>query len=159
MVRHEETINYAWIADEYKPHEYDLGWYAGLFFFGAILIIWSLYVNNIIATILFAVMVLTLYILSHHQPGQVRVEISHKGIMLDDVLYSYRSLNYFWILYPPNNSPVLGVETQSIINRHLEIELEDQDPELVREFLDQYLEEIEAYEENFIDFIIKKLKI
>ena|SRR3989338_8325737 len=148
-----------WVAKEYKHHERELGWYAGLFLFGAVLIAWALYTNNIILTILFVLMLLVVYVLSNRRPNEIIVELSDKGINLNGVVYPYRNLKNFCVFQHGDHTPELIVETNSFLNRHLAIELEDQDQEEVAEFMRRYVREIQDYEENFIDHLIRQLRI
>src|SRR3989338_9736958 len=127
-------IKASWIAHSHRAHEYNVGWYAGLFLFGAILIAWALYSNNIITTILFALMVLVIYISSHQNPEKIMVEISDKGVNLNGVFYPYQNLKHFWIIRDEDHSE-LTLETTSILNKHLPVQLDDEDPELIRTIL------------------------
>jgi uncharacterized membrane protein YobD (UPF0266 family) len=159
MTAHGNQHKLMWVADEYRPHDYDTGWYAGLFLFGAILIIWALYTNNIITTILFALIVFVVYALSHHRPSKVLVEITDRGVSLNNVFYPYSNLAGFFILEQADQEAVLMIETESVLNRHLSVELEEEDPEEVREFLGLFLDEQTEYQENFLDFLSRKLKL
>jgi len=158
MYEQEDKNKLVWIADEFKAHQRDVGWYAGLFLFGAILIAWGLYTQNVITTILFVIMVFVIYILSHHEPSKVMVGISDRGITINHVFYPYANLKFFWI-QNREHGQVLTVETKSFLNRHLSIELEDENPNEVRLLLMPHIEEVKDYEENFIDFLIRNLKI
>ena len=148
----------SWIADEYKRHDHDQGWYAGLFLTGVILIAWGLYSNNVIATILFVLIVFAIYALSHREPSKVIVEINPKGIVLNDRMYPYKELKYFWI-FEDEEYYRLEFETSTLVHRRFSVELEDQDPEMIRDYLGNFIEELEDREENFVDFLMRKLKI
>lgn len=152
-----ETIS--WQALEYKPHDHDTGWYAGLFLFGAILVVWGLYTNNIIAVILFALIIFLVYSLSHQTPERVQVELSQKGIRLGKFFYAYDKLKKFWIVTPQGGTPELHVLTEAVLNKFLTIELEHQDPDAVRAYLQPHLEEVKGYKENFIDTMTRRLKL
>ena len=151
--------NIVWIADEFKKHEHDRGWYAGLFLMGTILIGWGLYTNNLIATLLFVLIVFTLYVLSHKDPDKIRIEISPQGVHVNEIFHPYHSLNGFWLMYDPPHLATLNFETKKGLNRHLIIELEEQDPEDIRDYLLHFLPEETDYEERFIDFLVRKLKL
>lgn len=148
----------AWLADEYKRHDHDPGWYAGLFLVGILLVAWGLYSNNVIATILFVLVVFTIYALSHREPNKVMVELNRKGIVINDRLFPYKELKYFWI-FEDDDYARLELETKAIVHRRLSIELEDQDPDIIRDYLNDFVEELEDHEENFVDFLMRKFKI
>ena len=147
-----------WVADEYKHHHHDAGWYTGLFLFGIIVVAWSLYTNNVITTVLFVLIVLVMYALSHRQPEKIFVKITEGGVELNSVFYPFTGLKHFWIIYDHERAQLV-FETHSLINRHLTIELESQNPEKVSEFVGRYLTELRDREENFIDYLIHRLKI
>lgn len=151
--------NISWEANEYKAHSHDAGWYAGLFLFGAILVVWGLYTNNIIATILFALIIFFVYAFSHQLPKKVQIELSQKGIKVDKFFYSYEKLKKFWIVTPAGATPELHIQSEALFNKFLTIELESQDPEEVRLFLNPHLEEVKDYKEGFVDVAVRRLKL
>ena len=149
----------SWIANEYKHHNHDIKWYAGLFLFGAILVAWGLYSHQIITTILFLLIIFVVYALSNRAPEKVMVELGDKGVVVNGGFYSYSKLKHFWIVAHDGQIPELTFETNSLLNRHLTLQLDDQDTDVVRLFLADYLPEIPDYEENFIDYLIRQLRL
>ena len=148
-----------WTSDEFKHHERGIGWYTGLFLFGAVLIIWGLYTNNIILTILFILIVFLAYSMSHRGPQRMFVEVDYDGVKMNDVFYPYRNLKCFWLIKHDDGTLELIIETKSLLNRHITVQLEGVNQDSVRLFLKEHIDEVEDYEENFIDFLVRKLKL
>lgn len=105
----------------------------------------SFILGNILFSILIVVgaLSLSLHAARHHQ--EIVVEINQRGLVLNETLYPYESLESFWV--EENESmPKLFIKLERAIVPQLTIFLEDMAPDIVREFLLEHLEEEEMAE-------------
>ncbi len=80
-----------------------------------------------------------------HPPKQVRYEINDRGIVADNVLYPFLTLEAFWI--PHDEVPhKLILKSHKLVMPLLVIYIEEVDPEDVREILLRYIAETEQHE-------------
>lgn len=159
------NINYgvsiiSWNAPEFREIHRGPIWklVAGIFALG--LIGWAIWQN----TYAFAVVVLLIagiYFLTHnHKPKQIEIDLRTNGILAASRFYSYSQMQAFWILFLPDEEiKSLNFTMKSGMVREVSLELEDQDPTEIRNFLSAHVYELENRTENSLEKIIRILKL
>jgi len=95
---------------------------------------------------------------AHREPKKVIYTLNNNGIVVDRVLFPYQNILAFWINYLPPDIKTLNFETTAYINRYVSIQLNDQNPLEVREYLLQYLVEDLDQGETLAERITRKTK-
>jgi hypothetical protein len=154
---HKEIIS--WEAPEYIQHEKGWKWFFIAGFSVIALMISSLLVGNwTLALALIALSVV--YVWQHFfTPKHVKIIISGTGIKVGDKEYPYQNIDSFWIIYKPPHVKTLNLRSKSRFLPDISIQLNDQDPSEVREYLCSQIPELEGKEESFTDIIIRLCKL
>ncbi len=153
----ENSIN--WDAKEFTHHEKTLVWYIVFTLIAIGLIVYSILSGSILTMVTFGLIVLLGFLFSHRQPRVMPHSLTSSGIILGDTIIPYKNIKSFWIIYEPPQVKTLNIETTAYLNRHVTIQLGDQDPVPVKLFLKKYLPEDLNRDESFVDIIQRHLKI
>ena len=92
------------------------------------------------------------------KPQTMTCELSGVGINLGKSTYPYKNIRRFWIIYDPPHNTTLNFETTAYLNSTISVELANQNPFEVKEFLNGFLPEDLEKEESMTDAIARKLK-
>lgn len=133
MVKNKTTIS--WEAPEFKLYEKSFGWYVTLVSISLLLIGFFIFVQkDIFASITIGLITLLIVYFSRQMPRVVTVELNSKGINHGGVHVPYKQVKHFWVVDKEHHK-TLNLETTSYLNKLMVIELSDQNPDEVREFL------------------------
>lgn len=154
---HHEEIFFSWEAPEFLEHERDLKWYisAGILALG--LLAYSLYTKDWFFVV---VIIILIIILSHHLRVKPKIRtygIARTGIYVDKRFYSYDQIHSFWIVYQPPVKTINILFSKGYLPP-LTIQLEDQDPVLIKNILKKFIPEQEKRGESFWDKTLRILK-
>ena len=148
----------SWEAEEFKHYPKNPGWYVTLISVAVLVIAFFVIVqNDIFAAVSLAIITALIIVFSRQSPRRVNIELNNKGIKFDTLFYPYKQLKYFWVVNNPRHKTI-NFHTTAFINNTLILELGDQEPEITREFLLQYLPEHEETDETPIQRIMHHLK-
>lgn len=149
----------SWNAPEYIKHRKGWIWYtvfAVIFIAGA----GTSYLYNAwtfsLVLIVFAV---TYLVLEKKDPKRVKVILSNIGVKVGDKVYQYSRIRAFWIAYNPPFVKTLNIRVHNEYLVDIEIQLGNQDPGEVYEFLSKKLPEIEGKKEAFFEQLSKALRL
>ncbi|MBI2607454.1 MAG: hypothetical protein HYW51_01365 [Candidatus Doudnabacteria bacterium] len=148
----------SWEAQEFIQHKKSTGWYLGFVLISAGLLIFALFTKSIITIITFTLLVIVVYIFSLQSPRQITHTLSSSGITVGNLLYPFKNIKSFWIVYRPPEVKTLNFETTAYLNNQVAIQLDSQDPIEVKLFLEQYLIEDLDREESLSDIISRNIK-
>ncbi|NTW13948.1 MAG: hypothetical protein HGA31_02875 [Candidatus Moranbacteria bacterium] len=133
--------------------------YAWIVFALIAIIAYSLFMNSPLMAITFILIGMVGYLLFNHPDETVLFAISEKGITAGPEFYDYDSVSSFWIIenHPqfPNH---LIIQTGGILSPRVHIPLEDNQPDIVRRILLDFIPEIK-YEPNIIDTVERMFHI
>jgi len=153
-------VLFNWSFDEYEKYDRSHKWYfvAG----GAILLL--LIYSTVTANYLFALIIVLFAIIillqEMRQPSKLDFAITDTGIVVGRRYYPFSELEKFWIIYNPPMVQVLYFEPKSAIKHRLHIPILDEDPQEIRSFLNQFLEEdLDKEEEPLSDRLGRLFKI
>jgi len=149
----------SWTAPLYAVHEKSRRWYIIAGIVTALLIAHAIYTE----AWTFAVVILTtayVYVYSHSsEPKQEKIIISEIGIKEGPHYYPYSSIKGFWIIYHPPFVKQLHLQTHRKMMSEIVIQLVDQDPVEVRNYLCGQIAEFEGKEETLVDLLARRLKL
>lgn len=139
-------VDFSWDFPEYITHDRSLPWYVlsslvvvGLFAF-------SLITGNILfAIIIILATIITVYI-GRRQPRIMNIKLTEEGIVVENRFYPYSEIKNFWIVHEMPNIRKLYFEFSSPLIPRLSVPYQDQDPNQLRNYLLQYVEESDERE-------------
>ena len=104
--------------------------------------------GSIIPGILVVVSAAALVLHAANPPKIVTHEINDRGVVVDDVLYPFLTLDSFWI---PHDEiiPRLIIKSRKTFMPYIVVLIEEVDPESVREVMLKYIAETEHHESIF----------
>lgn len=149
----------AWSPREYEFQEKGQNWYLAAGITAALLIAGSIIFRNYLMAVTFFLLAVVVYIYSERKPLQIPVELRDYGVRVKGRYYSYRDLKRFWIIYRPGDVTTLNFETDNVFNQTLVIQLEDQNPNIVRNILKDKLPEDINQVDSQLDQIARNFKI
>lgn len=91
------------------------------------------------------------------KPKTITIKITSQGIHLGSTPVPYSELKKFWIVYD-GDVKTLNFENKAYLNRYMTIQLVDQNPLHVQEFLRDYLPEDLEQREQMSDKIARRLR-
>ena len=151
---------FSWIAPEYLQHPKSIRWWviAGIVLLIAIMLEaivtnWTMLVATLVFGLLYA------YLHYYRPPRYVKINISELGIKLGYKKIPYEEIEAFWIIYDPQYIKRLYLRLKGKLIPDVVIELEQQDPEAIRQYLGDRIVEITGMRENLTDVILRLLKL
>lgn len=148
----------SWQAPEFRHYEKSAAWYATLLAVTVVVAAFFLFLQrDVFATVSILAIAALVVFFSRQRPETVAVELTAKQVRVGRLGVPYRGIKHFWIV-SDHEHQVLNFETTAWLNNHLEVMLEDQDPQIVRTFLLEYLPEHHETTPTFAQKVAHKLK-
>lgn len=151
---------FSWTAPEYIQHPKSKFWYTAAATIGAAIILTDLFTNNLtmaLAIIVFASVYMYTHI--HHPPKDIQITVSKMGIKVGKMVFPYSHIQAFWIFHNPPHITTLNLRVKSHFFSDIIIQLKNEDPASLREFLCGQIPEWEGKSERFGDVILRLLKL
>lgn len=144
-----------WHAPEHLTTEKKSDWYWVVGIITLSIVAVCFIFGQIITGIFVIVAVSALILHVSHPPQVIKYEINDRGIMVDDTLYSFLSLESFWI---PHDEwpPRLILKSRKTLVPFIVIFINEVDPEEVREVLLKYIAETEHHE-HLLKHLLERL--
>lgn len=143
-----------WNALEYPVREKTTDWYWAL----GIMAIAGAVASYILGNILFSILILlgafTVAAYGARRPHMVEFEIDRRGVRSGATLYPHSSLASFWIIEGEEESKIL-LQSGKVLMPYIVIPLGEENPEMVREILLNYLKEeehVEPFAQRIMDY-------
>jgi len=149
----------SWTAPEYISHEKGLLWKVCAVTFLAVFAAFGFMENAWTFSAAIIVFGITYFIVHLEHPKRVEVKISPTGIKFGNRKYSYGQIKAFWIIYNPPHIKTLNIRVHGEILTDIAIQLDGQNPAVVREYLLSKIPEMEGKNESLSDAIFRLLKI
>jgi hypothetical protein len=132
-------------------------WFWGLWIIIAGGIILSFYFGNVLFGIILLLFAITAGLMANKKPELLQVEITRKGVKINDLLFPYSTLESFWVDDGEVHDKVLLKSTKAM-QPFIVIPFDstETDPELIRDYLLDYLDE-EELEEPFLQKLMETL--
>ena len=135
----------SWDDPEHSYSEKNNDWYWAVGIITITAVALAFIFNNIIFGIFLLVGAFSLVVHASKKPKVVHYEINDRGIVADDVLYPFLTLESFWIDAHERPSKIL-IKSHKTFMPYIIIHIEEVDPEEVREILLNYIAETEHVE-------------
>ena len=164
MVQSEQSsdhgqVAFHWSFPESTRYQRDKNWYwtAGLVVAG--LLLYSLLTRNFLFALLVILATLTI-IMFQRNIKEVDFQITEDGILVNNKFYDYKAVKNFYIIYEPPAVKSLYFELKSFFSPRIPVNLTNQDPVKIREFLLRYIaEDIERENEPTSDQFSRLFKL
>lgn len=159
LEQHDEVI-ISWKAPEYIQHEKSKNWYIAAIIVGLLLIIMSIVTQNYTMTLALVVFAIVYpYVQTKHPPKEIEIKLTRMGIRVGKMFFPYTHVKAFWIVYHPPFVKTLNLQVHKRFTKDLVVQLNDQDPNVVREFLCTQVPEWEGKAEPITDMLVRLLKL
>lgn len=151
---------FSWVTQEYLQHPKSASWWAG----AAIVVVIASIIEALTgswtmlaATLTFAIAYWTTH--EFHPPQYTKINLSELGVKIGYRKIPYENIEFFWIIYNPPEVKRLFLRVKDSLFPDLVIELDDQDPQAIRAFLEKHLVEVTGVKEHFTDQLLRLLKL
>jgi len=134
-----------WNTFEYEPYKKGSDWYWMVGIISISIVVISLIFNNILFGLFVLLGTFTLVLYASRVPSIISIEITKSGITMGKYRFPYSSLESFWV-ETEEGRPRIILKSKKILMPHHTIFTETIDPEIVRDFLAEYLTEEEQSE-------------
>jgi len=147
----------AWQAPEFKHYHKNPAWYITLGAITILVIGYMLIQRDLFGAVSLFLVAVFIVFFSLQRPQEITVGFSKKGIHIGELHLPYKTISHFWVVNNEDHK-TLNMETTAYLNRLIIVELEDQDPDLIREFLIQVVPEHPRTGETFAQKLMHRLK-
>lgn len=130
-----------WMAYEHEHIERGSDWFWALGIIAVSAALTSILFSNILFAILIVVAAVTIGLIAQHPREMHEFEISEKGIRTGVTTHPYVNIISFWV-DEDGEEPLLLIDTTAFMAPNLIIPLDDIDPETVRDYLREHVEEV-----------------
>ena len=154
--KNQTTIS--WTAPEYKHYEKNAGWYTTLISIAILIAGFFVVVENdyfAAITILLLAGLVTFF--AKQTPEEIEIELGTKSVRFGNLHFPYKQIKHFWVVHNERHKAV-NLVTTTYINNVIVLELNQQDPDTIREFLLKHLPEHEATQETFAQKVMHWFK-
>ncbi len=155
---HPEYIG--WDFFEHKKYERGTLWYVCAAIISLGLLIYAVISANFLFAFIIILFALVTYLASLGEPAKSRFAVTEGGIRIGTRNYPFREIRRFWFIYEPPTVKTLYLETKSMTEPRITVDLEHNNPNDIRGILARFVrEDISEAEEPFTDYIGRILKI
>jgi len=135
-----------WSAYEAGASQKSADWYWALGIIAASGAASAILFSNALFAIVIVLGALALGLHAARPAGRSSVELNEKGVLVNETFYPYRELLSFWVEDGYEAPPKLFIKGARVLSPQIILQIEDVEPEEVRDFLLEYLEEEEMHE-------------
>lgn len=134
-----------WTAPEYSHRDKSADWFWAVGIISISLAGAAIIFNNVLLAIFILLGAFTLSLYAHREPFEVEYELNEKGVIAGNTLYTYSSLESFWV-ETRYAQPRLHLKSKRPLVPHVTILLDEINPNIVDEYLTRYIREEEYVE-------------
>lgn len=109
-----------------------------------------------LAVVIFAIVY---YLLNREHPKDIQISLSNVGIKAGKRRYPFGKIKSFWIIYDPPFAKTLNIRVEGDFVSDITLQLNEQSPADVREFLMEKIPEQEGQQEPISDIFLRLFKI
>jgi len=147
----------SWTAHEYQHFEKNSEWFWALGLIGVAGAVAALMYGNILFSVVILVAAFVLALFAARKPEEFTFTLTQRGLRINDDLHTFQSLKSFSIEdLSENHTPKLILESHKVFTLDIVIPIESIDPEVIHDFLYDYLPE-ENHEEPTIHKVMEWL--
>ncbi len=149
-----------WTFYEFEKNERGAWWYAVAGVIVALILLYAFYTGNFLFIVLTVITMVILFARHMNEPATIACELSPNQIIVGTKTYSFNDLDYFSIIRRGDGEAILYLHEARGLRNMLPIPIIDFDPESIRIFLRQFLEEDTEHEsEPILDWLMRTLKL
>ncbi len=152
-----EDINIGWEAPEFRHYPKNFAWYLTLFIIIGMIIMYLILQKDFFGAVTVAILTVFIVLFASQKPKNVQIGLSNKGLHIDSLHIPYKNIKHFWLVHNDNHK-TLNMETTAYLNNMIVLELADQEPSEIREFLLEQLPENEGAAETLVQRIIHRFR-
>ena len=157
---HRGQLLLTWEVDEYPRYDRGRTWYMVSLVLGALLLIYAVATGNFLFALIILMSALVIYLSTLGEPARMTVALTDAGVGVGEEFYPFKEIRRYWFIYDPPEVKNLYLDFKSPFRPRLAVALEDQNPNVVRTVLGQFVhEDFSEEEEPFTDFIGRIFKI
>lgn len=138
----------SWVAKQHFKSEKNNDWYWSVGIITVTATTLSFIFGNFIFGVLILVGVFSLIVHASRANRDIPCEINDRGIIIDDVLYPFLSLESFWIDAEERPAKII-LKSLKTFSPYIIVHIDEVDPEQVRDILLNYIAETEHHESVF----------
>ena len=131
---------FQWEAPEFRHYPKNPAWYITMFLVVGLLTAYQVIINDWFGAVSLIILGILIFAFARQTPKNVLIEITDKGIHINDDLIPYNRIKHFWVVDDYEHK-MLNFETTAYINHFLSVELVDENADEIREFLIDILPE------------------
>lgn len=144
---------------EFLKHDRGMLWYVVVTLLGAACLIYAVMTGNFLFAVILVLISVVMILMGINEPKNIRLEIDPTGVRIGTKKYSFTQLKDFSIIYQPPEVNTLYFEFRMPLRERLSIPMGDLDPNIVRNYLLNFLEEdLERDDESLSDILSRTLK-
>jgi hypothetical protein len=132
---------FEWSVVEYEQYERPKQWYIIVGIIASLLILFGIVTQNFLFTLIILLAGIIVYLQSIQPPLTVPVAVGERGIIVGRRFYGYDEFTEFYIVFVPEQTKTLYLETKSIMHPRVQLDIDDVDAVALRELLLRYLPE------------------
>ena len=136
----------SWKALEYKRKDKTADWYWAVILISLAMVVTSFILHNVLFAVLIIISTGILMSFSMTAPKTVSISINQKGIVVGKEMYPFATLDAFWVESADGEDQKILLKSKKLIMPLIAIPLEEHHHLDVREFLLNYLPEVEMHE-------------
>ncbi len=145
-----------WKAYEYEHKNNSTDWFWGVGVIAIAIAIAAIIYNNVLFAIFILLGAFTLLMYAVRKPKEINFEINKRGVVVDNILYPYATIESFWIRENGHDKKLV-LQSEKVLMPHIIIPLTSEvDHEFLHEFLSEFLEE-EEHHESLADVVMDYL--
>ncbi|MBI5401192.1 MAG: hypothetical protein HZB12_03720 [Candidatus Yonathbacteria bacterium] len=151
----------SWVAPEYEHREHSADWYWALGIISVSLAVAFVIVGNMLLSVIILIGMGSLLFYAKHPPQIIKCELSKKGVRAGKTLYTWESLESFWVLdgYEDEkeiHNPKLLITSKKPLMPHIVIPLDELTMQEVHQAMAHMLHE-EHQVEPLPDRLMRKI--
>jgi hypothetical protein len=150
------TKQIQWQAFEHEHIHKSSDWFWALGIIAIAGAVTAIIFNNILFAIVILVGAFTLSVHAVKKPNLVNFRISSRGIIIDNTLHPYSSLESFWVEDENVETlPKLLIKSKKLLAPHIVIPIENVSADDIRDYLLEYLaeeEDSESLAQKIVEF-------
>lgn len=148
---------YEWAAEEHTHRPKSPRWYIVLATATTIVAGTLIFFGNIIGAITMAFVGGITYYVSQKKPATFRYRILVDGVAINNLLYHYRDLAAFNIVYEPGEVKTVLLRSNRTLSPLLHMEIGEADPIAIRDILLEFLPEDQEMNEPIVDIVARRM--
>lgn len=148
---------FEWQAPEHTHRPKSARWFVVLAVAVTVLVGFFLFSFNFIGAVTTALIGSLLYWVAQKKPAVVRYRILVDGVAIGTLLYHFRDLAAFNIVYEPNETRTVILRSQRRFTPLLHMEIGEADPVAIRDILIEFLPEDQDLQEPLVDIMARRV--